>query len=617
MKPKYYFAAVALSAALGIVATSRAQSGAGQASVVEMKALGTTSLTDAGAGIGTNDDFIVRPSHENELPSAMASANQGAGTGAPVVLPDSIGTSIARSNPGFSGFNGLNHADQRNAGTGNYVNTQFSLEPPDQGLAVGEGFVLENVNDVLAVYDKNGTRLKGPTALNQFFNLAPAVIRTPPVRRGEFLTDPRCYFDRQTERWFITVGEIDVNPVTGAFLRGHLLIAVSQTEDPTLGFNLFSIDVGDDGLHATPSHPHCPCFGDQPLIGADANGFYISTNEFPVVGPGFNGAQIYAMSKKRLARGFVPTVVQFSGLTFPSGVAFSVQPAFTTPRGESREGEDEDVEYLMSTLPFSLALQNQIAIWALTDTDSLSEANPHLKLTRVVLNSEVYGNPPDAAQKAGPPSSRPLGTSLNAPEELLATDDQRMQQVVFTDGILWSALTTVVKQGPKCTGFDPKLASGFGPDCYVGIAWFKVRPSIDDGALKGRVQKQGYVTLQGNYVFYPSIAVSRDGKGLIAFSLSGKDYFPSVGYVQINAEGKAGPIHIAAAGAGPEDGFSGYGTGGSARWGDYSAAVADDEGQIWFANEYISGAPRTVSANWATFIGHTSTDEAEDDEGSD
>jgi hypothetical protein len=66
-----------------------------------------------------------------------------------------------------------------------------------------------------------------------------------------------------------------------------------------------------------------------------------------------------------------------------------------------------------------------------------------------------------------------------------------------------------------------------------------------------------------------------------------------------------GPIQIAAPGAAPDDGFTGYGAFGGrvARWGDYSAAVADADGAIWMAVEYIPNSPRTVLANWGTFIG--------------
>ena len=65
-------------------------------------------------------------------------------------------------------------------------------------------------------------------------------------------------------------------------------------------------------------------------------------------------------------------------------------------------------------------------------------------------------------------------------------------------------------------------------------------------------------------------------------------------------------MHVVAAGAAPEDGFTGYPSLGgdvAARWGDYSAAVADEHGNLWFATEYIPGGPRTLLANWGTFIG--------------
>src|SRR5439155_20573170 len=59
----------------------------------------------------------------------------------------------AKSNPQFKfGFGGLNFYQQRYARGGN----QFSVEPPDQGLCVGNGYVVEAVNDVVNVYNESG-----------------------------------------------------------------------------------------------------------------------------------------------------------------------------------------------------------------------------------------------------------------------------------------------------------------------------------------------------------------------------------------------------------------------------------------------------------------------------
>jgi hypothetical protein len=49
-------------------------------------------------------------------------------------------------------FEGLNHYEQRYSRGGN----QFSVEPPDQGLCVGNGYELEVVNDVLNVFNGSG-----------------------------------------------------------------------------------------------------------------------------------------------------------------------------------------------------------------------------------------------------------------------------------------------------------------------------------------------------------------------------------------------------------------------------------------------------------------------------
>src|SRR3974390_805018 len=98
----------------------------------------------------------------------------------------------------------------------------------------------------------------------------------------------------------------------------------------------------------------------------------------------------------------------------------------------------------MSSLAFTGKLDNRIAVWALTNTTSLNNPVPSVTLTNVVLNSEVYGLPPNVAQKLGP---YPLGMSLGEPEEMLNSDDDRMQNVVFASDHLWGGLTTIVSDG--------------------------------------------------------------------------------------------------------------------------------------------------------------------------
>jgi hypothetical protein len=503
------------------------------------------------------------------------------------------------SNPGAAtGFNGLTHADQRNAGTGQYVNTQFSLEPPDQGLCVGHGFVIEPINLAFAVYNESGTRLTAVTALNQFYNRSPAINRVTGVT-GDFLSDPKCYWDPVGQRFIQTILEVDAPGVFNgvAAVNGtHVLIAVSQTSNPTGKWNLYSLDTTDNGANGTPAHAGCPCLPDQPLLGANRDGVFIDTNEFQNnTSFFFNGAQMYALGRAALESGASSVVFDHLDVgTVPTGDANlprwgSIQPSESVnPPGGTEllmTGGPEDV--FQNNAP----LDNRIAAWSLAGTRSLGSSHPSLKLSHQVLTSETYGLPINtgATQKPGP---TPLGTSLGEPLETINANDSRMNQVVDLNGVLFGGVNTTV-------------TSATGPS-RVGIAYFAVGAVGTAFGIVAHILHEGYVAVNGENVLFPSIAVNRFGIGAMAFTLSGPDFFPSAAYVRFALGRAVGAIHITGPGALPEDGFSGYAAEGSptpgvARWGDYSAAVFAD-GAIWMGNEFIPNAPRTLLANWGTFL---------------
>jgi hypothetical protein len=159
---------------------------------------------------------------------------------------------------------------------------------------------------------------------------------------------------------------------------------------------------------------------------------------------------------------------------------------------------------------------------------------------------------------------------------------------------------------------------------HIGIAYFVVRPHLTSAGLGGSsITKQSYLVSRGNDVEYPSIGVDSQGKGVISFTLSGPNFFPTSAYATIDKSG-AGKVMIAALGQSPQDGFTEYefrngGTGAGPyrpRWGDYSAAVAVGH-SIYFASEYIQyancsdavfavdttcGGTRSRAANWGTSV---------------
>lgn len=64
----------------------------------------------------------------------------------------------------------------------------------------------------------------------------------------------------------------------------------------------------------------------------------------------------------------------------------------------------------------------------------------------------------------------------------------------------------------------------------------------------------------------------------MTFTLVGNDNFPSAAYASLDTKIGAGDVLVAAAGVGPDDGFSGYRpltVPPRPRWGEYGAAVTD------------------------------------------
>ena len=529
------------------------------------------------------------------------------------------GSAKAKSNPELNfSFDALNHRAQRLANGGN----QFSLEPPDQGLCAGNGFVMETINDVMRIFDVNGNPMTGVVDLNTFYGYPAAINRTT-GQVGPEISDPSCYFDIDTQRWFHIVITLDRVGTTSALSgKNHIDIAVTATPSPLGPWNIYHLPVQNDGTDGTPNH-HCPkgpCLGDYPHIGADANGIFITTNEFSLFGSGFFGAQIYGLPKQVLASGApsVPAVLINTGdFPFPG---HTVWPAISSDG--VYDGAHGGTEFFLSSLAVfsSNGTSNQILLWSVSNTSSLNSTNPSLGLTAEYIDVATYGVPPRSDQQAGDfplgqclsdnTISTPFGTgcwlfffSSGGPfpnvEKHIDSNDSRMQQVYFANGKLWGALDTAVTVGGATK---------------AGIEYFVLNPH------SGKLFQQGFVAVAGNNVTYPAIAVNGSGRGIMAFTLVGADHYPAAAYTSMDAKIGAGDVHVVGEGIGPDDGFTGYNPhsayGSRPRWGDYGAAVSDGS-FLWIASEYINqtctlseyltsgfscGATRTSLGNWGTRI---------------
>jgi hypothetical protein len=533
--------------------------------------------------------------------------------------------------------NGLNAREQRLANGGN----QFSLEPPDQALCVGNGFLVESTNSVLRVRrPSDGTALTGVQDLNTFFGYPAAINRTTGAI-GPNVIDPVCLYDPDNQRFMVAITTLHVDARGNFNGKNTIDLAVSNTGNPTGAWTIYHVPAQNDGEDGTPDHgctldgeEHGPCFQDYPHLGADKNGVYITTNEYDLFGPSYSGGQIFAFSKAQLAAH--PSSLN---VTLVEDISVDGSPGWTVWPAISNAGDyatdKNGTEYFLSTVagdgsesgnPTGTA--RRIGLWALTNTGSLNTSSPDLRISSRLINSQTYVFPPNADQK---PGNIPLGDCLNDttiptpfgpgcwqlfffPEDEPEHDevestpdagDSRMQQVWYANGMLWASSGTAVN---------------VGGELKAGIAWYAVSPKINGaGKVEGQVKQQGYLGLANNNLTYPAIAMAPNGKGAIAFTVVGETHYPSAGYATIDANGSVGPIHIAAEGLGPTDGFTSYkafvGDPPRTRWGDYGAAVTDGN-SIWLASEYIGqtctlaqyltgaigscGGTRTSLMNWYT-----------------
>lgn len=549
--------------------------------------------------------FLLGPSHDGLI--------RGGGAGSPAAPVTNLGvTSLGHgshsSPPGAQGFVGITGAEQAAA------NAAYDLEPPDQGLCSNGTYVVEDVNNAYAVYTTTGQEVLSPVAMTSLFGI-------PSETAGSFTSDPRCYYDTATQRWFVV--ELSIPNFFAAHRHAttsYELIAVSQTSKPTGNFTTFAIPTADQ------SDPGCPCFGDYPMIGADSHGFYLTTNEFSIYRSNYNGVQLYAVSKQGLeaaadGMGSMPTVVHFGSLPSPFpgenatvGETYHLSPALT-PGNASFDASNGGTEFFTMSDVFPVSASD-LAVYALTNTSSLASSSPDLTLTDTVVPTQTYTFPEigmAVAQKPVPSGSRltPLAnyvatqTGTAPPEGVLQADFDAVEQTTYTGGHLYTELSSAVSSAYSST-YQTDIGT-------TSAEWFILSASASQGAagvtVNSSLVNQGNVGVSGQSLLYPDVVVNGSGAGDMVFTLVGSKHFPSAAYVAFGSSGvatKASAV-VAAAGSGPEDGFTCYAyfvgpSYGGCRWGDFSGGVAVGN-TVWMATEFIPPQSyRDFYTNWGTFI---------------
>jgi hypothetical protein len=571
---------------------------------------------------------------------------------APVVNPPSVSCepqgpgcdTIDASSGGAIGVKGLNAVDSALQAT----NLVGDIEPPDQGLCAGNGYVAEtnNLGEVL-VFN---------TALHRQSAVLPLDTIMGLTGRGwSSGGDPSCVWDADNGgHWIFTQivsasSEESGGPFAGCFAAVantcYEGIAVTDGPSPFGPYSVYFLNANYNP--AEPGYPYL--LNDYAKIAASRDAFLIFYDEFPLRGSGlgggfFNGAQELAFNKKALEQGlpvlgnhgvpnpnFTVAIENMGLIPTPDGTCFSDNkfhsPSITCwiqvipahpPDPSQFDNTHGGSGFMVGTLDFYGQGDTRFAVFDWTGLENLNSPNCS-SCSGIQFGGQLfagvdfyYGEGFLAPQKAGP---IPLGDECGAaglsvgspppascPEGGLATNGDGVTQVSQANDQLWFAISTEINQ---------TYSSGPSPETHQGAVYWVVGTESFEDFGYFTLTSQGYVSPKHEELEFPAMASGGtsgqdggNGKAIMSFTVSGNGgptgadsggFYPSSAYGRLTktSNGLLGStINIADAGKSPQDGFTeylGYPGPTRPRWGDYGAAIflPNSGGRIYFASEYI------------------------------
>ena len=119
----------------------------------------------------------------------------------------------------------------------------FLIAPPDTDGHVGRNHYMQMINLVTTIFDKNGNVVSGPFGSDAFW--AGAGGNCEAYNQG----DPIVLYDEVARRWLVSQFAFPDN--YGSFSQ---CVAVSQTDDPTGGYNRYEFSFTNIGFNDYPKH---------------------------------------------------------------------------------------------------------------------------------------------------------------------------------------------------------------------------------------------------------------------------------------------------------------------------------------------------------------------------
>ncbi len=220
--------------------------------------------------------------------SSTDSATPGLGVATPRI--PSATTNFAGVGNGFSGPQGT---------------FTVNAAPPDTNGAVGPSDYFQIVNTDFAIFNKSGTVLYGPVAINTLWNGFGGGCQAN--NDG----DPTILYDHMAGRWLVTQFSVTTLPYL-------MCVAVSTSSDPTGSYYRYAFDWGNTN------------FPDYPKLGVWPDGYYLTVNVF-ANGASFSGAGVAVMDRSNMLAGNAATQQLFTTSPTYSGLLPSSLDGATLP----------------------------------------------------------------------------------------------------------------------------------------------------------------------------------------------------------------------------------------------------------------------------------------------
>eukprot|EP00276_Gloeochaete_wittrockiana_P004412 CAMPEP_0184648550 /NCGR_PEP_ID=MMETSP0308-20130426/5690_1 /TAXON_ID=38269 /ORGANISM="Gloeochaete witrockiana, Strain SAG 46.84" /LENGTH=994 /DNA_ID=CAMNT_0027080465 /DNA_START=183 /DNA_END=3167 /DNA_ORIENTATION=- len=436
-----------------------------------------------------------------------------------------------------------------------------SIRPPDQALCVGDGYVIQGVNQYWKFQYQDGSPLSDwPDVIyiNQLFS----------ENEGYFLFDPVCYFDRDTGRFIVVSTGIEGDT------RSRLYIAWNEVLGSLKTWKSAYFQTDNVGGYAG-------CFQDYPQLGVSSTGFFITTNVCWIYG-GCASALVWSMSKGIFQTSYPAggsPLMQFT--LYDSG--WSSVVALKPPLGE-----DYADSALSDAVFMARSSGSDIRLRAFFNIRGLSADGGNLTLSNEIsLDRSLRGYQPI-------PQNMGIAPKCNATEGFeyfdLDVGDGRLSNTYWANGRLYITW--------------PDSFSSLG-ETTMGVRVLIVSPHLDGrGVLTAEIIRDQLITGEsGVNLFYPSVAVNTQGDGVLVVSIAGPGIFPTFGWFQIkNSTSIQHPYTLAIR---SQDYYYSLSYDDPSRWGDYSTAAFADSGEAWMAGEIVSSDIQTSDCqiiNWGTAL---------------